>query len=208
MNVAIVDYNSGNISSVINSFKEVAKDKVNIKVTSDLEKIKSSDKVVLPGQGSFKSCIEALNSIKGLVDALNEFAINSKKPLLGICVGLQMFADIGYEEIETKGLGWISGKVSKIDNQNNKYKLPHIGWNQINILKDSKIFKNIENNSHMYFVHSYEFIPEDKNVISATTDYSSNIVCSVEKENIFGTQFHPEKSDIIGLKIIQNFINL
>ena len=208
MNVAIVDYNSGNISSVINSFKEVAKDKVNIKVTSDLEKIKSSDKVVLPGQGSFKSCIEALNSIKGLVDTLNEFAINSKKPLLGICVGLQMFADIGYEEIETKGLGWISGKVSKIDNQNNKYKLPHIGWNQINILKDSKIFKNIENNSHMYFVHSYEFIPEDKNVISATTNYSSKIVCSVEKENIFGTQFHPEKSDKTGLNLIQNFLNL
>ena len=208
MNVTIVDYNSGNISSVINSFREVAKDKVNIEVTSDLEKIKTSDKVVLPGQGSFKSCIEALNSIKGLVDTLNEFAINNKKPLLGICVGLQMFADIGYEEEETKGLGWISGKVSKINNQNNKYKLPHIGWNEINILKNSKIFKHIENNSHMYFVHSYEFIPEDKNVISATTEYSSKIVCSVEKENIFGTQFHPEKSDKIGLKIIQNFINL
>jgi len=208
MNVTIVDYNSGNISSVINSFKEVAKNKVNIEVTSDLKKIKSSDKIVLPGQGSFKSCVDALNNINGLVDALNEFVINSKKPLLGICVGLQMFADIGYEETETKGLGWIEGKVSKIDNQNEKYKLPHIGWNQINIFKDEKIFKNIENNSHMYFVHSYEFIPEDKSVISATTDYSSKIVCSVEKENIFGTQFHPEKSDKIGLKIIQNFINL
>ena len=208
MKVAIVNYNSGNISSVINSFKEVAKNKVNIKVTSDLNKIKSSDKVVLPGQGSFKSCIDALNSISGLVDTLNEFATNNKKPLLGICVGLQMFADIGYEEIETKGLGWISGKVSKIDNKKGKFKLPHIGWNQIKILKDSRIFKEIENNSHMYFVHSYEFVPEDKGVISATTDYSSNIVCSVEKENIFGTQFHPEKSDKIGLKIINNFINL
>jgi len=208
MNVTIVDYNSGNISSVINSFKEVAKNKVNIEVTSDLNKIKSCDKVVLPGQGSFKSCIDALNNISGLIDCLNEFVISNKKPLLGICVGLQMFADIGYEEIETKGLGWISGKVCKIDNQNKKYKLPHIGWNQINIIKNSKIFKNIENNSHMYFVHSYEFIPKDKNVISATTDYSSNIVCSVEKENIFGTQFHPEKSDKIGLKIIDNFINL
>ena len=208
MNVTIVDYNSGNISSVINSFKEVAKNKVNIEVTSDLKKIKSSDKIVLPGQGSFKSCVDALNNINGLVDALNEFVINSKKPLLGICVGLQMFADIGYEETETKGLGWIEGKVSKIDNQNGKYKLPHIGWNQINIFKDDKIFKDVENNSHMYFVHSYEFIPEDKSVISATTDYSSKIVCSVEKENIFGTQFHPEKSDKIGLKIIQNFINL
>ena len=208
MNVTIVDYNSGNISSVINSFKEVAKDKVNIKVTADLKNIKSSDKVVLPGQGSFKSCIDALNNINGLVDALYEFAIDNKKPLLGICVGLQMFADVGYEETETKGLGWISGKVSKINNQNGKYKLPHIGWNQINIVKDSKIYKNIENNSHMYFVHSYELIPNDKNVIAATTDYCSNIVCSVEKENIFGTQFHPEKSDKIGLKIIDNFINL
>jgi len=208
MNVTIVDYNSGNISSVINSFQEVAKDKVNIKVTSDLNKIKLSDKLVLPGQGSFKSCIEALNDIEGLVETLNEFAVTNKKPLIGICVGLQMFADLGYEEIETKGLGWISGKVSKIDNQNGKYKLPHIGWNQIEIVKQSKIFENIENNSHMYFVHSYEFIPEDKDIISATTDYSSKIVCAVEKENIFGTQFHPEKSDKIGLKIIENFINL
>ena len=208
MKVTIVDYHSGNISSVINSFKEVAKDNFNIEVTSDLNKIKSSDKVVLPGQGSFKSCVDALNRIDGLSNTLNEFAIFNKKPLLGICVGLQMFADIGYEEIETKGLGWISGNVSKIDNQNGKYKLPHIGWNQINIVKESKIFKNIENNSHMYFVHSYEFIPNDTSVISATTDYSSNIVCSVEKENIFGTQFHPEKSDKTGLKIIDNFINL
>ena len=208
MNVIIVDYNSGNISSVINSFEEVAKNKVNIEVTSDLNKIKSSDKVVLPGQGSFKSCVDALNKIDGLSNTLNEFAISLKKPLLGICVGLQMFADIGYEENETKGLGWISGKVSKIDNQNGKYKLPHIGWNQIEIIKDSKIFKDIENKSHMYFVHSYEFVPNDKDVISATTDYSSNIVCSIEKENIFGTQFHPEKSDKIGLKIINNFISL
>jgi imidazole glycerol-phosphate synthase subunit HisH len=208
MNVTIINYNSGNISSVINSFKEVAKNKVNIEVTSDLNKIKLSDKVVLPGQGSFKSCVDALNKINGLVETLNEFTINNKKPLLGICVGLQMFADIGYEETKTKGLGWIPGKVLKIDNQDGKYKLPHIGWNEINIVKDSKIFKDIENNSHMYFVHSYEYIPEDKSVISATTDYSSNIVCSVEKENIFGTQFHPEKSDKIGLRIIQNFINL
>ena len=208
MNVTIVDYNSGNISSVINSFKEVAKDKVNIKVTSDLNKIKLSDKVVLPGQGSFKSCVDALNNINGLVDTLNEFAIINKKPLLGICVGLQMFADIGYEETETMGLGWMSGKVSKINNKGGKFKLPHIGWNEINIIKDSKILKGIKNKSHMYFVHSYEFVPEDTSVISATTDYSSNIACLVQKENIFGTQFHPEKSDITGLKIIENFIYL
>jgi glutamine amidotransferase len=208
MNVTIVDYNSGNISSVINSFKEVAKEKIKIEVSSNLNKIKSSDKIVLPGQGSFKSCVDALSSIGGLVDTLNEFAVINKKPLLGICVGLQMFADVGYEETETKGLGWISGKVSKIDNQNGKFKLPHIGWNELNIVKDSRIFKDIKNKSHMYFVHSYEFITEDKDVISATTDYSSSIVCSVEKENIFGTQFHPEKSDKIGLKLIKNFLEI
>ena len=208
MNVTIVDYQSGNISSVINSFTEVAKGKINLQISSDIKKIKSSDKIILPGQGSFKSCVDSLNQIKGLVDTLKEFAITNKKPLLGICVGLQMFADIGYEEAETKGLGWISGKVSKIDNQKGKFKLPHIGWNEIEIQKESKIFKDIKNKSHMYFVHSYEFIPANKNFIAATTDYSSNHVCAVEKENIFGTQFHPEKSDKTGLKIINNFISL
>ncbi len=208
MNVTIVDYQSGNISSVINSFTEVAKGKVSLEVTSDINKIKSSDKIILPGQGSFKSCVDSLNSINGLVETLKEFAITNKKPLLGICVGLQMFADIGYEEAETKGLGWISGKVSKIDNQNGKFKLPHIGWNEIEIQKESTIFKDIKNQSHVYFVHSYEFIPEDKSVISATTNYSSKIVCAIEKENLFGTQFHPEKSDKTGLKIIDNFLKL
>ena len=208
MNVTIVDYQSGNISSVINSFNEVAKGKVNLEVTSDIKKIESSDKIVLPGQGSFKSCVDSLNSISGLVETLKEFAIINNKPLLGICVGLQMFADVGYEEAETKGLGWIPGKVSKIDNQNGKFKLPHIGWNEIEIQKESKIFRDIKNKSHMYFVHSYEFIPEDKSVISATTDYSSKIVCSIERDNLFGTQFHPEKSDKNGLKIIENFIKL
>ena len=208
MNVTIVDYQSGNISSVINSFNEVAKGKVNLEVTSDTKKIKSSDKIVLPGQGSFKSCVDSLNSISGLVETLKEFAIINNKPLLGICVGLQMFADVGYEEAETKGLGWIPGKVSKIDNQNGKFKLPHIGWNEIEIQKESKILKDIKNKSHMYFVHSYEFIPEDKSVISATTDYSSKIVCSIERGNLFGTQFHPEKSDKTGLKIIENFIKI
>ena len=208
MNVTIVDYQSGNISSVINSFTEIAKGKVNLEVTSDIKKIKFSDKIVLPGQGSFKSCVDSLNNIDGLVETLNEFVITNKKPLLGICVGLQMFADVGYEEAETKGLSWIPGKVSKIDNQKGKFKLPHIGWNEIEIEKKSKILKDIKDKSHMYFVHSYEFIPEDKSVISASTDYSTKIVCAVERDNLFGTQFHPEKSDKSGLKIIDNFLKL
>ena len=211
MRVGIIDYGSGNIRSVFKSFEKASLllDKnIQIVIIDNVEELKKADKVVLPGVGAFADCMQGLNNINGLVDILNEFVINDKKPLLGICVGLQMFADVGYEEAETKGLGWISGKVSKINNQNGIFKLPHIGWNEINIIKDSKIFKDIKNNSHMYFVHSYEFVPKEKSVISATTDYSSNIVCSVEKENIFGTQFHPEKSDKLGLKIIENFLNL
>ena len=211
MNIAIIDYESGNTSSIINSFKTVCTKKnieARIEVTSDLKTILSSDKIILPGQGSFKNCIESLEKIKGLKDALNEFAIIKKKPLFGICVGMQMFADFGFEEIKTKGLGWISGNVKKIDNKNNQFKLPHIGWNELSINSSSKLFKDIEEKSHVYFVHSYKFIPDDVSYISSKTNYSEEIVASVEKDNLFGTQFHPEKSDNIGLKIIKNFIDL
>ena len=210
MKIGIIDYGSGNLHSVHNSVAHAASKKTNmqVKTLSDTPSLQACDYIILSGVGHFADCWSGLSAIDGMVEALGEAVLEKGKPLLGICVGLQMFADIGYEETETKGLGWISGKVSKIDNQNGKYKLPHIGWNQLNIIKDSKIFKDIENNSHMYFVHSYEFIPNDKSVISGTTDYSSNIVCSVEKENIFGTQFHPEKSDKFGLKIIDNFLSL
>ena len=211
MNIAIIDYESGNISSVINSFKAVSKKqniRINIVVTNDLKKISGSDKVILPGQGSFKNCMESLLKIPGLKNTLIDFAVKKSKPLLGICVGMQMFADMGVEESETKGLGWIPGNVIKIDNKKNKYKLPHIGWNEILINQASKLFKGIKNNSHLYFVHSYKFVPNNKNCISSKTFYAEEIVASVEKENLFGTQFHPEKSDIIGLKLIENFIKL
>ena len=119
-----------------------------------------------------------------------------------------MFADKGFEEIETKGLGWIAGNVKKIDNKNNQFKLPHIGWNELSFTLNSKLFKGIKEKSHVYFVHSYKFTPDDEAFISSKTNYSEEIVASVEKNNLFGTQFHPEKSDSIGLKIIENFINL
>ena len=211
MNIAIVDYDSGNISSVINSFKTVCTKQnieTKIEVTSDLKDILNSDKIILPGQGSFKNCIESLEKVKGLKDTLNEFAIIKKKPLFGICVGMQMFADYGFEEVKTKGLGWVSGNVEKIDNKNNQFKLPHIGWNELSFTLNSKLFKGIKEKSHVYFVHSYKFIPDNDNYISSKTNYSEEIVASVEKDNLFGTQFHPEKSDSVGLKIIENFINL
>ena len=211
MNIAIIDYESGNISSVINSFKKVCINQnieIKIELTSNLKTILSSDKVILPGQGSFKNCIESLEKVKGLKDTLNEFVIIKKKPLFGICVGMQMFADKGFEEIETKGLGWIAGNVKKIDNKNNQFKLPHIGWNELSFTLNSKLFKGIKEKSHVYFVHSYKFTPDDEAFISSKTNYSEEIVASVEKNNLFGTQFHPEKSDSVGLQIIKNFINL
>ena len=211
MNIAIIDYESGNISSVINSFKTVCTKQnieTKIEVTSDLKDILNSDKIILPGQGSFKNCIESLEKVKGLKDTLNEFVIIKKKPLFGICVGMQMFADKGFEEIETKGLGWIAGNVKKIDNKNNQFKLPHIGWNELSFTLNSKLFKGIKEKSHVYFVHSYKFTPDDEAFISSKTNYSEEIVASVEKNNLFGTQFHPEKSDSVGLKIIENFVNL
>ena len=211
MNIAIIDYESGNISSVINSFKSVSKktnSDIKIEVTSDLKKISNSDKVILPGQGSFKECMTSLLKINNLRETLEDFVITKKKPLFGICVGMQMFADVGLEEEETKGFGWIGGKVSKIDNKNNKFKLPHMGWNEIFIKKKSNLFKNINDKSHMYFVHSFEFLPNEEQYVTSTINYSKEIVSSLEKNNIFGTQFHPEKSDKDGLKIIENFITL
>jgi glutamine amidotransferase len=211
MNIAIIDYESGNISSVINSFKKVCTNQnieIKIEVTSDLKTILSSDKIILPGQGSFKNCTKSLEKIKGLKDTLNEFAIIKKKPLFGICVGMQMFADVGYEETETKGLGWIGGNVKKIDNKENQFKLPHIGWNELSFTSNSKLFRDIKEKAHVYFVHSYKFVPDNETYVSSKTNYSEAIVASVEKDNLFGTQFHPEKSDSVGLKIIENFINL
>ena len=211
MNIAIIDYESGNTSSVINSFKTVSLKKnikINIKVTSDLNIISNADKIILPGQGSFKNCMKSLLKIDGLKDVLSEHVIINKKPLLGICVGMQMFADMGFEETKTKGLGWIPGEVQKINNKNNHFKLPHIGWNEISFFSESKLFKDVKEKSHVYFVHSYKFLPENKKFISSKTNYSEEIVASVEKDNLFGTQFHPEKSNTIGLKIIENFIKI
>ena len=211
MNIAIIDYESGNISSVINSFKIVSEKTnidIRIKVTSDSKIISNSDKVILPGQGSFKECMGSLLKINNLRESLEDFAIIKAKPLFGICVGMQMFADIGLEDKETKGFGWVPGKVIKIDNQNNKFKLPHMGWNEISIKKKSNLFKNIMEKTHMYFVHSFEFVPVEQQHVTSTINYSKEIVSSLEKDNIFGTQFHPEKSDKDGLKIIENFISL
>ena len=209
MSIAIIDYGSGNLRSAAKAL-EVANKNLNtnleVIVTSELEIIKKSNKIILPGQGSFRDCYLGINKINGLKDLLDDLVLIKKKPIFGICVGMQLFAKIGYESEETKGFGWIDGVVKKINNINKTLKLPHMGWNQIEIKKDTSLFYGIENRSHMYFVHSYEFLTKEKDCVIATTNYGNSIIVAIQKENIFGTQFHPEKSQHNGLKLLENFL--
>jgi len=209
MSIAVIDYGSGNLKSAAKAL-EAAASNTNIGskvvVTSDPNVLKQADKIVLPGQGSFKDCYLGIKNIPGLNDALNEFVLIKKKPILGICVGMQLFAKTGYESQETKGFGWIDAEVRKINNMNKKLKLPHMGWNEIELKKDCFLFSNIKNKSHVYFIHSYEFMTKQKDCVVATTNYGNSIIVSVVKENIVGTQFHPEKSQKNGLIILENFL--
>ena len=209
MSITVIDYGSGNLKSAAKAL-EAAANNINvdskITVTSDPEIIKQSKKIILPGQGSFRDCYLGVKKIPGLENALNEFVLVKKKPIFGICVGMQLFAKIGYESQETKGFGWIDATVRKINNINKTLKLPHMGWNQIEFKKDFTLFSGLENKSHMYFVHSYELTTKQKNYVVATTNYGNQIIVAIAKENIFGTQFHPEKSQKNGLKILENFL--
>jgi len=209
MSISVIDYGSGNIKSAAKAL-ETAANNVNIGskivVTSDPKTIKQSDKIVLPGQGSFRDCYLGIKKIPELLETLNEFVLVKKKPILGICVGMQLFAKIGYESQETIGFGWIDAEVRKINNMNKKLKLPHVGWNEIELKKDCFLFSNIKNKSHVYFIHSYEFLTKQKDCVVATTNYGNKIIISVVKENIVGTQFHPEKSQKNGLVILENFL--
>ena len=209
MSITVIDYGSGNLKSAAKAL-EAAANNININskiiVTSDPKIIKESNKIILPGQGSFRDCYLGIKKIPGLESTLNEFVLVKKKPIFGICVGMQLFAKIGYESEETKGFGWIDGEVRKINNINKTLKLPHMGWNQIELKKDFALFSNLENKSHMYFIHSYELITKQKDCIVATTNYGNSITAAIAKENIFGTQFHPEKSQKNGLKVLENFL--
>ena len=209
MSIAVIDYGSVNLKSAAKAL-EAAANNINLDskiiVTSDPKIIKECKKIILPGQGSFRDCYLGIKKIAGLEDALNEFVLVKKRPIFGICVGMQLFGNIGYESQETRGFGWINGEVRKINNINKTLKLPHMGWNQIELKKDFVLFSNLKNKSHMYFVHSYELITKEKDCIVATTNYGNSITVAVAKENIFGTQFHPEKSQKNGLIILENFL--
>ena len=209
MSITVIDYGSGNLKSAAKALEVAAKNantSSKIVVTSDPKIIKQSDKIVLPGQGSFRDCYLGIKKIPELNETLNEYVLVKKKPILGICVGMQLFAKTGFESQETKGFGWIDAEVRKINNINKKIKLPHMGWNEIELKKNCFLFSNVKDKSHMYFIHSYEFKTKQKDCIVATTNYGNSIVVSVAKENIVGTQFHPEKSQKNGLIILENFL--
>jgi len=210
MHVSIVDYGTGNLNSVSKALEfsalKISKD-INIKISNKPKDILNSDKIILPGQGSYRQCALAIKSIVGLWDALNEFVLIQKKPIFGICVGMQLFSSEGHEEEITQGFGWVKGSVKKIKLNNKNLKLPHMGWNEVNIIKKNNLFIDIKNLSHFYFVHSYAFEAENIDDVICTTDYEQNIVAAILKNNIFGTQFHPEKSQDNGVKLLSNFLS-
>ena len=211
MLLTVVDYGVGNLRSIAKSIEKANSDcnlNYSVKVSSDLNDIKKSDKIVLPGQGSFKACKNGINNIEGLQEELNESVLYKKKPIYGICAGMQLFATKGYEEEETPGLNWIQGEVVKLDLGSSKLKIPHMGWNELKLKNNSKVFKDVVDKNHAYFIHSYEFVPKDKKNISLTTNYGKDVIAAVSLENIYGSQFHPEKSQNTGIKILTNFLNL
>ena len=211
MLLTVVDYGVGNLRSIAKSIEKANSDNnLNylVKVSSDINDVRKSDKIVLPGQGSFKACKSGIDNIKGLQEELNECVLTRKKPIYGICAGMQLFATTGHEEEKTSGLNWIPGEVIKLNLETSNLKIPHMGWNELKIENDSKVFKDVSNKDHAYFIHSYEFIPKDKKNVSITTNYGKDVIAAVSLENIFGSQFHPEKSDKTGLIIIKNFLDL
>ena len=211
MLLTIVDYGVGNLRSIAKSIEKANSDNnlnYSVKVSSNIKDVKKSDKIVLPGQGSFKACKEGIDNIKGLQEELNESVLIQKKPIYGICAGMQLFATIGHEEKKTTGLNWIAGEVIKLDLGSSKFKIPHMGWNELKVENVSSGFKDVINEDHAYFIHSYEFIPENKKNVSITTNHGKDIIAAVSLENIFGSQFHPEKSQKTGIKILTNFLKL
>jgi len=211
MLLTVVDYGVGNLRSIAKSIEKANYENnlnYTVKVSSDVNDVKNSDKIVLPGQGSFKACKDGINNIDGLQEELNESVLVKKKPIYGICAGMQLFATIGHEEEKTDGLNWIPGKVIKLNLGSSKLKIPHMGWNELKVENVSYVFKNSINENHAYFIHSYEFIPEDKKNVSITTNYGKDVMAAVSRGNIYGSQFHPEKSQNTGIQILTNFLNL
>ena len=209
MYVGIIDYGSGNIRSVFKSFEKAASlvsSKIKIKVINNCEELKDLEKIVLPGVGAFADCMKGLKNKPGLLEAIKRKVLEEKKPFLGICVGMQLLANSSSEYGHTEGLSWIDGEVNSIEITQKNIKIPHMGWNSILFDTDHPLLKNIKRDEDFYFVHSYKFNVQNKDFVLAKTKYGSDITAIVIKDNILGTQFHPEKSQVAGIQFIKNFI--
>ncbi|MFG1409989.1 imidazole glycerol phosphate synthase subunit HisH [Xanthobacter sp. VTT E-85241] len=210
MNVAIVDYGSGNLHSAAKALERAANGLgANVIVTSDPDIVRDADRVVLPGVGAFADCRRGLDAVDGMVAALEEAVHGRGRPFLGICVGLQLLAERGLEHGVTAGLGWIKGEVDRIAPSDPALKIPHMGWNTLTLARPHPLFEGIptgEKGLHAYFVHSYQFVLADPADLVATTDYGGTITAAVAKDNVAGTQFHPEKSQTLGLALLANFL--
>lgn len=200
MKISIIDYGMGNITSVENAMKKL---NCTITVTNDIEEIKSSDGLILPGVGAFGKAVDNLKTLN-LFDAIKEVVTEQKTPILGICLGMQLLADVSYERGKFEGLGLIPGEVKKINIEKRGLLLPHVGWNPVGIEIDSPLYKDVDNNRSFYFVHSYHYECDEK-YISGKVSYGALMTASIQRDNIFGVQFHPEKSQTNGLILLDNF---
>jgi glutamine amidotransferase len=212
MHVAIIDYGSGNLHSAAKAFERASRESgsaLAVQVTADPEVVLSAERVVLPGVGAFADCKAGLARVPGMIEALEESVRERGKPFLGICVGLQLMASRGLEHGVTPGLDWIEGEVRAITPSDAALKIPHMGWNTLALTRKHALFEGIptgEGGLNAYFVHSYHLVPAHRDVLVATTDYGGEVTAFVAKDNMAGSQFHPEKSQKLGLALIANFL--
>jgi glutamine amidotransferase len=212
MSVAIIDYGSGNLHSAAKAFERAARGMENpekIVVTRDPDVVFRADRIVLPGVGAFADCRKGLDSLNGMVDAMTEAVQDKARPFFGICVGMQLLATQGKEYVTTPGLDWISGDVEKIVPRDENLKIPHMGWNTLDLVREHPVLERLplgDKGRHAYFVHSYQLKPANENEVLARADYGGPLTAIVGKDTVIGTQFHPEKSQRFGLALISNFL--
>jgi imidazole glycerol-phosphate synthase subunit HisH len=212
MRVAIIDYGSGNLRSATKAFERAAREAgiaAEIDLTADAERVRTADRIVLPGVGAYADCAAGLHAVTGMWEAVEEVAIAKARPFLGICVGMQLMSERGLEKVVTKGFGWIRGDVKEITPSDPALKIPEIGWNTLEVKRPHPLFEGIttgDNGLHAYFVHSYHLDAVNEEDVLAVADYGGPVTAAVAKDNLAGTQFHPEKSQALGLALIANFL--
>ncbi len=209
MKVAIVDYGSGNLRSAAKAFERAARESghdVRVMVTGDAATVACADRIVLPGVGAFADCFRGLTAVDGMAEALEQAVRRAGRPFLGICVGMQLMASRGLEHGVHEGLGWIEGEVARLEPLDRRLKIPHMGWNELHILEPHPVLAGIDEGAHAYFVHSFGFRAAEAGVVKAEVDYGGPVVAVIGRDNMIGTQFHPEKSQAVGLRLIANFL--